>query len=134
MVGGGAAGGLAFTVAIAARLTAGLVAAGGHFVAEFADEFVQFALGEPGFGALVAEDGIGGAFDAITELIERAVHAGLFTTGFVEKAALEKFGGGAELLLGAAGPLLAEHIVESPVQDGFGVFTCLLYTSDAADE
>ena len=122
LIAGGAAELVAFAFTIAGGLIAGLVTIGGHFIAEFADEFVEFALGEAGFSALVAEDGIGGPFDAIAEFIERAVHAGLFATGFVDKAALEKFGGGAELLFGAAGALLAEHIVEPTVKDRFGIF------------
>ena len=90
---GGAPRGL--SGAVEAGLVAGLVGVGGHFVAELAGEVAEFTLSETGFGALVAEHGIGGSFDALLELIEGAADAGLFAAGLIDEAAAEELAGGA---------------------------------------
>src|SRR5690606_3747362 len=120
VAGVGAGGGLlaGFGAWLLAGLLAGLVSrlltgfvAGGCF-AGLAGEFAGYAVGEPELGGLVAEDGVGGAFDAVAELFEGAGDAVLFAAGLLDEATSEELAAGVEFLVGAADALFADDVVE----------------------
>ena len=58
----------------------------------------------------------------------------MFAASLIDEPAAEELVGGAKLLLGAAGALLAKHIVEAAMQDGFGIFAVGGCLFDALDQ
>jgi hypothetical protein len=89
-------------LAILTGLLTGLIAAGlagGALALELAAELVEFVLGEAKSLSVVTEHGLGGAFDALTKLVEVLGDAGLEITRLVDKATAHELGTGLQLVI-----------------------------------
>jgi len=83
-------------------------------------EGVEFVAGAAeGFG-LVAEDALGGLFDAFAEFGDAAIGFGFGLAGVVEEAFVEELFAGVEGLVGLLLMRLADGVVELLGEEGFG--------------